>query len=327
MGPLSSTTSSRIFRTVAWLLLLAALVFAFDIIIFRSAFAQYDKLNHLNDIKKPFRVVVIGSSNILWALDPVAIESKTGMKTAMFAIAGGNIEFRYHTLKEYIDRHREEKPDLILFHADRYVFSKKRYGTEAYLSLQGYYHAGLYRDFLDHHWNGSMDSRFKKIFKVYSLNSEAYFILSKYMDRIPVNLPLTLLTGPLMAEPMPLERSPVSPVSRIEQWKKNYEHLTASELIDSEFKGYYNLSTDLLKKYGVRSYLLETPMADGIVNEADFETVRSLLRHGESNRVRYLRITGERIESDTSLYFDASHLNLEGRQKYTRLLLEHLRVD
>ena len=71
----------------------------------------------------------------------------------MIAIAGGDVEFRYEIAREYLERHKDNPPRLIIFHADRHMFSQERYAPLAYLPLQGYYHKGILKRYI----NGTLE--------------------------------------------------------------------------------------------------------------------------------------------------------------------------
>ena len=83
---------------------------------------------------------------------------------------------------------------------------------------------------------------------------------------------------------------------------------------------------NLANSYNVNVILLETPVFnfDSTSNDG-FDDVRKLFVNAQNDKIRYLRLEPEFFESNFSLYFDASHLNINGRIAYTQKLATQLK--
>lgn len=320
MDPHSSTTSFKLPDWTKKTLFLFVMVFALDSFCYKAGFPLFDKMNHFGKMNQRADILILGSSNILWAIDSEELSGGLQKKVDMFSLAGGTMEFRYYFLKDYLDKHKENPPKLILFHTDRFAFNKKRYGDESYKSLQGYYHSGLFREYLNYKWQGSFDSYMKKLFKSYSLNSEAYFIYSKMFDKLPITL---ALVSPLYSQETNQSGTPQEE-SKIEDWKKLYGDPKEFLDFDEGFVKHFELSVELMKKYPeVQFLLLETPMIE-FFDESLFDPTRNYFRGAEASHIKYVYINDERFKTDERLYYDASHFNLIGRNFYTSELKKYL---
>lgn len=298
--------------------------------IYSLVFKIYDKVSQLSNINKYYDIVFIGSSNILWAVDTNMLESATQKKVGMLALAGGNIEFRYHVLKEYLERNKHQLPERIVIHTDKFVLSKSRYSGESYKSIQGYYHQGLLQEYLSDKWKseGNKNYFLKRIFKTYTLNSQSFFILSRLMDKLPISnlLGLALFTSVYAEEAnknYPPKDIDKESALKIEKWASEYKKLENTPKKDKEYEDVFFKMISLVNSYNVKVILLETPVFnfDSTSNDG-FDEVRKLFLNAENDKIRYLRLEPEFFESNISLYFDASHLNIDGRIAYTKKLGE-----
>ena len=304
-------------------------LYIFDNACYKIGYPFYDKMNHLGKIKEDTSIAIIGSSNVLWDLDTDQITRNTGLKVNMFSIAGGTMEFRYYILKDFLKLHDKNPPSIIVLHTDRFAFNKKRYGDEAFKSLQGYYHSGILNEYLDKKWGNSFDSKLKKISKAYSLNSEAYFILSKMMDKIPVSLANKLvLQSFLYADELEKSQGYEMKIekesSKKQKWKEHYGDPKEFLDYDESFKKHYEMCITLMKENPRTTFLLlDTPMIE-IFEDKYFIPVREIFKLSESENIKYIYIENDRLSKDESLYFDASHLNIIGRSIYTDEFLNKL---
>ncbi len=314
------------------IMLLPFFIIVFDTIFFQIFFLQYDKLNQLSNINKPYDILIIGSSNILWAVDPKVIETNTAKKTGMISLAGGDIEFRYHALKEYLKRNKLRIPDKIIMHTDKYALSKGRYSGDSYKSIQGYYHKGLFVDYLDSKWKNEKSKNYllKRVFKSYTLNSEFYFILTKYFDKIPITKFLALFfNNEVYAEDSSAKKINIltdkDSVQKIEKWKKEYQKIDESEKVDKEYREWFLKMIELINSYKVKVILLETPVFN-MNNTSDdgYSSVRTLYSNVQNESIHYIRIKPEIFDNDISFYFDASHFNPIGRVNYSVELVKIL---
>lgn len=293
---------------------------------------MYDKVSQLSNINKYYDTVFIGSSNILWAVDTNILESASNKKVGMLALAGGNIEFRYYVLKEYLEKNKHQLPERIVIHTDKFVLSKSRYSGESYKSVQGYYHQGLLQEYLSDKWKseGNKNYLLKRIFKTYTINSQSFFILARLMDKIPFTnfLGLALFT-PIYAETnknYPPKNLDKESALKIEKWANEYKKLEHTPKIDKEYEDVFYKMINLANSYNVNVILLETPVFnfDSTSNDG-FDDVRKLFVNAQNDKIRYLRLEPEFFESNFSLYFDASHLNINGRIAYTQKLATQLK--
>ena len=300
------------------LLIFIVCLIIFDNACYKIGYPLFDKMNHLGKIKEDSNIAIIGSSNIFWDLDIEAISRSTGVKVNMFSIAGGTMEFRYYLLKDFLRLHEKNPPSLIVLHTDRFAFNRKRYGDEAFKSLQGYYHSGILDEYLNKKWDNSFDSKLKKISKAYSLNSEAYFILSKMMDKIPIPL------ANIFALQSSFKMESGQTASKKQEWKLQYGNPEDFFDLDESFQKHYEMCIELMKKYpGITFLLLDTPMIK-LFDDKYFEPMQNIYKASESENIKYIYIQNDRFSNDESIYFDASHLNLLGRSIYTDEFIKRL---
>ena len=229
------------------------------------------------------------------------------------------MEFRYYLLKDFLRLHEKNPPSLIVLHTDRFAFNRKRYGDEAFKSLQGYYHSGILDEYLNKKWDNSFDSKLKKISKAYSLNSEAYFIISKMMDKILIPL-ANIFT---LQSSFKMENGQTS--SKKQEWKLQYGDPEDFFDLDVSFQKHYEMCIALMKENPrITFILLDTPMIH-LFNDKYFEPIRKIYKSSESENIKYIYIENDRFSMDESIYFDASHLNLIGRSIYTDEFIKNLK--
>ena len=301
------------------LLIFIVCLIIFDNACYKIGYPLFDKMNHLRKIKEDSNIAIIGSSNIFWDLDIEAISRSTGVKVNMFSIAGGTMEFRYYLLKDFLRLHEKNPPSLIVLHTDRFAFNRKRYGDEAFKSLQGYYHSGILDEYLNKKWDNSFDSKLKKISKAYSLNSEAYFIISKIMDKIPISLANIFS----LQSSFKMESGQTS--SKKKEWLEHYGDPEDFLDLDVSFQNHYEMCIALMKENPrITFILLDTPMIH-LFEDKYFEPIRKIYKSSESENIKYIYIENDRFSMDESIYFDASHLNLIGRSIYTDEFIKNLK--
>ena len=301
------------------LLIFIICLIVFDNACYKIGYPFFDKMNHLGKIKEDTSIAIIGSSNVLWDLDIQQINRSTGLKVNMFSIAGGTMEFRYYLLKDFLKLHEKNPPFLVVLHTDRFAFNRKRYGDESYKSVEGYYHSGVIKEYLDKKWDNSFDSKLKKISKAYSLNSEAYFIISKMMDKILIPL-ANIFT---LQSSFKMENGQTS--SKKQEWKLQYGDPEDFFDLDVSFQKHYEMCIALMKENPRTTFiLLDTPMIH-LFNDKYFEPIRKIYKASESENIKYIYIENDRFSMDESIYFDASHLNLIGRSIYTDEFIKNLK--
>ena len=312
------------------LLIFIVCLLVFDNACYKIGYPFFDKMNHLGKIKEETSIAIIGSSNVLWDLDTEQISRSTALKVNMFSIAGGTMEFRYYLLKDFLKLHEKNPPSIIVLHTDRFAFNRKRYGDESYKSLQGYYHSGILNEYLDKKWDNSFDSKLKKISKAYSLNSEAYFILSKMIDRIPISLAYQfVLQSSLSAENLEKSITYEKEIGKVnskkQEWMDHYGNPEEFFDLDESFQKHYEMCTSLMKENpSITFILLDTPMIH-LFEDKYFEPIRNIYKASESKNIKYIYIDNDRFSKDESIYFDASHLNIIGRSIYTDEFIKNLK--
>lgn len=301
------------------LLIFIVCLIIFDNACYKIGYSFFDKMNHLGKIKEDTSIAIIGSSNVFWDLDTEQISRSTSLRVNMFSIAGGTMEFRYYLLKDFLKLHEKNPPSIVVLHTDRFAFNRKRYGDESYKSLQGYYHNGILNEYLDKKWDNSFDSKLKKISKAYSLNSEAYFILSKMIDKIPISLAnMFALQGSINMEE---GQTP----NKKQEWKLQYGNPEEFFDYDESFQRHYEMCISIMKEnHRITFILLDTPMIH-LFEDKYFEPIRNIYKTSESENIKYIYIDNDRFLSDESLYFDASHLNIIGRSIYTEEFIKNLK--
>jgi len=312
------------------LLIFIVCLIIFDNACYKIGYPFFDKMNHLGKIKEDTSIAIIGSSNVLWDLDTEQISRSTALKVNMFSIAGGTMEFRYYLLKDFLKLQEKNPPSIVVLHTDRFAFNRKRYGDEAYKSLQGYYHSGILKEYLDKKWDDSFDSKLKKISKAYSLNSEAYFILSKMMDKIPISLASQfVLQSHLYADE--IEKNPIKQMeigqipSKKQEWREHYGDPEEFLDYDESFQKHYEMCIAIMKEHPPITFiLLDTPMIQ-LFEDKYFDPIRNILKASQSENIKYINIENDRFSNDESLYFDASHLNIIGRSIYTEEFIKNLK--
>lgn len=167
------------------LVLIIPFVLILDLIFYPVFYRHFDKVAKFSKISEKYDVVIVGSSNILWDINPELMKQKLNKTVGMFSLPGGNIEFRFFILKDYLEKHSNDLPEIIIFHSDKYLFSRKRYPDDSYKTIQGYYHKNILKDYIDTKWKNEPPIQYhmKKNIKTFSLNSEFYFILARIADQ------------------------------------------------------------------------------------------------------------------------------------------------
>ncbi|RHX92918.1 hypothetical protein [Leptospira stimsonii] len=316
MDPVSSTSSSKTLRYVSLLFTLLLSVIVLDRISYSFFFSQYDKMFSLYKNFKPSNVLIVGSSHILWDLDPVVLAKELKQPVTLLNIPGANLTLRKEIVGEYIRKNGNQKPSLLVLEADKFVFHKGRYPDSAYKSVKGYYHKGLFTDFLDRKVSEEsfLEYWMFRISHSYSLNSFSHFIFSKLYDKYLS----TIFVWRLNANERENEE-------RIESWKKQYENL--SPQIEGEIVQELYEILKFTQKNGVKVVLLETPNFFFSEQEnSKYDVVRKeLSKIAENSGAVYLRLDPSVFETRSEFFFDASHLNLLGKAAYTDYFQKELR--
>lgn len=168
-------------RSLMHLLIVGLLVLAFDRALYAVFFRQYDKLLRLTRLEKPVDVLIVGSSNLLWALDADYLAARTKLRVNIITIAGGDTGFRLNVLKEYLRRHGP--PRLFVLQTDAYLFDRHRYQKEAYRQIEGYYPAGLLSDYIRGRWDDPKDLWLNTISASHALNSQKGYIGTRVYEK------------------------------------------------------------------------------------------------------------------------------------------------
>ncbi|TGM52966.1 hypothetical protein [Leptospira adleri] len=316
MDPVSSTSNSKILRYAGFAIAFLFSVFVFDRISYTLFFPQYDKMFSMYKNFKPSEVLIVGSSHILWDLDPVVLTKESGKPVTLLNIPGANLTLRKEIVKEYFRKNQNQKPSLLVLETDKFVFHKERYPDSAYKSVKGYYHKGLFVDFLDRKVpkESVLEYWTFRISHSYSLNSFSHFIFSKLYDKYLSSIFVWKLNA-----------SEKENEEKIRNWKNQYEHLSPQIEKDLVQELY-----EILKfagDNGVKVVLLETP--NYFFSEEEnrkYDSVRKeLMRIAEDSGSVYLRLDPGLFETKLEFFFDASHLNLSGKAAYTDFFQKELR--
>lgn len=311
MDPVSSTSNSKILRYASLALVLLASIFLFDRVWYALLFGQYDKMFSMAKNFKPANTLIVGSSHILWDLDAEVLAKESGKQVVLLNVPGANLTLRKEIVSEYLKKNRDNLPSLLVLETDKFAFNKERYPDSAYKSVKGYYHKGLFREFLDQKvpQESSLEYWTFRVSHSYSLNSYSHFIFSKLYDKYLSSLFVLRLSAE--------ERTQTLEEMEISKWKKQYEGLSPKlepELIQELYE-----ILKLTRKHGIKTILLETPnYRFSKEDDLRYEVVRDELKKiGEELGAVYLRLNSEEFETDPNMFFDASHLNLFGKAKYT----------
>lgn len=311
MDPVSSTSSSKILRYASLTLVLLLSVVLFDRVWYALLFGQYDKMFSMVKNFKPAHTLIVGSSHILWDLDSEVLAKESGKQVVLLNVPGANLVLRKEIVSEYLKKNKDQLPSLLVLETDKFAFNKERYPDSAYKSVKGYYHKGLFQNFLDKKVpeESSLEYWTFRLSHSYSLNSYSHFIFSKLYDKY--------LSAAFVWKLNAEESKQNGNEMRVSQWKKQYEGLAPKlepELIQELY--------DILKftgRHGVRTILLETPnYRFSKEDDSAYEVVREELKKiAEDSGAVYIRLNPEEFETDPETFFDASHLNLLGKARYT----------
>ncbi|TGK22999.1 hypothetical protein [Leptospira stimsonii] len=316
MDPVSSTSSSKTLRYVSLFFTLLLSVIVLDRISYSFFFSQYDKMFSLYKNFKPSNVLIVGSSHILWDLDPVVLTKELKQPVTLLNIPGANLTLRKEIVGEYMRKNGNQKPSLLVLEADKFVFHKGRYPDSAYKSVKGYYHKGMFTDFLDRKVpeESFLEYWMFRISHSYSLNSFSHFIFSKLYDKYISSIFIWKLNA-----------SEEENGEKIRNWKNQYEHLSPKIEKDLVQELYEILK--FARDNGAKVVLLETP--NYFFSEEEnrkYDSVRKeLMKIAEDSGSVYLRLDPGLFETKSEFFFDASHLNLLGKAAYTDSFQKELR--
>ncbi|PJZ58997.1 hypothetical protein [Leptospira barantonii] len=321
MDPVSSTSSSKILRYASLTFVLLLSVFLFDRVWYALLFGQYDKMFSMTKNFKPANTLIVGSSHILWDLDAEVLAKESGKQVVLLNVPGANLTLRKEIVSEYLRKNKNQLPSLLVLETDKFAFNKERYPDSAYKSVKGYYHKGLFQNFLDK--KVSEESLLEywtfRVSHSYSLNSYSHFIFSKLYDKYLSSL----FVWKLNAEESKSQQSQID--ARVSAWKKQYEGL-APKLEPDLIQELYDI-LKLTRQARVKTILLETPNYRFSKEEdLSYEIVREGLKKiAEQSGAVYLRLNPEEFETDPEIFFDASHFNLLGKAKYTAAFRSELK--
>ncbi|MBM9578299.1 hypothetical protein JWG45_14185 [Leptospira sp. 201903070] len=306
MDPALSTSNSKVIRYAGLFLTLFISVFAFDRISYSLFFPQYDKMFSMYKNFKPSNVLIVGSSHILWDLDPFVLTKEFGKPVTLLNVPGANLILRKEIVREYLKKNQNQKPSLLVLETDKFVFHKERYPDSAYKSVKGYYHKEMFTDFLDRKVleESFLEYWMFRISQAYSLNSFSHFIFSKLYDKYLSSVFVWKLSANENEE-------------KIQIWKKQYENLSPKIEADLVEELYEILKFS--RENGLKVILLETP--NYLFSEEEdqkYDVVRKKLsKIAEDSDSTYLRLSPNSFETKSEFFFDASHLNLLGKAAYT----------
>ncbi|TGL95106.1 hypothetical protein EHQ76_17110 [Leptospira barantonii] len=319
MDPVSSTSSSKILRYTSLTLVLLLSVFLFDRVWYALLFGQYDKMFSMIKNFKPANTLIVGSSHILWDLDAEVLAKESGKQVVLLNVPGANLTLRKEIVSEYLRKNKNQLPSLLVLETDKFAFNKERYPDSAYKSVKGYYHKGLFRNFLDKKVpeESLLEYWTFRISHSYSLNSYSHFIFSKLYDKYLSSL----FVWKLNAE----EPNRTVSEMRVSRWKKQYEGLSP-KLEPELIQELYDI-LKLTRHYGVKAVLLETPnYRFSKEDDSKYEVVREELKKiAEGSGAIYMRLNPEEFETDPETFFDASHMNPFGKAGYTAAFRSELK--
>ncbi|MBX7056545.1 MAG: hypothetical protein K1X75_00675 [Leptospirales bacterium] len=360
MDQISSTSSSEdrswLDRGVAsprlrWLLrlgLFGVLLWACDYGCYSFSYRYFDKINHLGALEKPNPVWLVGSSHVFWGVEPELFRSETGLSLGMLSVPGANNELRGALVREVVERHRASAR-LIIIEADVFTYSSSRYPEGAWQLLIGYYHRGLFRDYLQRKFSESEPYfQFYRALRSYTLSSDFGYIGMRFWKLIFGDLSVALrqllqLPPESLADygaaPPPGGTLPgVGSVEadtprardlRIQEWRTLYGDFVGKvellELVQMDMA-----AREALRDPQAQVVLLETPNANCFPDrQRELDAVRAITRRiaSANPRLHYLRIEPQIFEEDFSLYLDGSHLSPLGRALYTRALIRALQRE
>ncbi|MBM9502649.1 hypothetical protein JWG44_20550 [Leptospira sp. 201903071] len=316
MDPVSSTSSSKVLRSAGLFIALLFSVLVFDRISYSLFFPQYDKMFSMVKNFKPSNVLIVGSSHILWDLDPSLLTKEFGKTVTLLNIPGANLTLRKEIVREYLRKNQNQKPSLLVLETDKFVFHKGRYPDSAYKSIKGYYHKRMFINFLDQKVSEEsfLEYWMFRISQSYSLNSFSHFIFSKLYDKYLSSIFVWKLNA-----------SEKENEERIRNWKKQYENL--SPQIENDLVQELYEILKFARENGMKVVLLETP--NYFFSEEEngrYDLVRKeLSRIAEVSDSIYLRLNPGSFETKSEFFFDASHLNLLGKAVYTDAFQKELK--
>lgn len=317
MDRVSSISNSKPLRYAGSLIVLFLSVVSSDRILYSLLFNQYDKMFSMAKNFKPADVLIVGSSHILWDLDPAELGAGIDKRVHLLNVPGADLVLRKEMISEFVRVNRNELPALIVLETDKLVFHRGRYSDSAYKSVKGYYHKGWFVDFLDRKIRAEESTAEYAVFRgshAYSLNSFSHFVFSKLYDKY-LSSAFRWSLGAI--EPPKDER--------VEVWKKQYETFTpeADPALISELHEILKLT----KLHGIRTILLETPnYRFSAEADAEFAPIRSRLAEiAKTYSAAHIRLKPEYFETKPDLFFDASHLNPIGKTEYTNEFKNTLR--
>ncbi len=296
---------------------------------YRVALPFYDKRNRLLKIADPAEIFIIGSSHVLWDIDPTLLSTETGKSVNLISPPGADMELRHAILSDAIRLHKNRLPHYLILETDKYSFDGKRYPEDVYKSLKAYYHQGILRNYLEEKISDPVDLFFLKVIKVYSMNGDFHIISTEMIDSL---VDIILHRNRENINSSVPDEDPANGEDRRISWEKKWEPVYKKEYTtpgeNSRLRNHFLAIVKLCKTNKIELVLLNTPnyrfLTAGL-NTTDGPVPYFKELSAQNPHVHYMELNPYLFQNDISLLYDPSHLNKQGQILYTKALSEELR--
>jgi len=296
----SSTSSSKtgLKQKIQWILFLLAAFVVLDRAVYEVLFIGVDGSHRIVRGLGQSRVLVVGSSHVLWDVQDQQLAKEISLSTHKIGIAGADIRARVAIAEEYMTR-SAQAPSWILLETDRYVFHPKRYRIPRE-ALLPYWHQGMFHSLLNEAWGDDLLFKVSTFSRALSVNGE----YNSFLERIVLKIESAR-------------------ADQIEQWAKTLSEYP--EEVDQNLVNRLESFLKLAQSKSVRVVFVETPNVHLPTTAMVFPKTASILEHlSNAYQVPYLR-PFQAEESKAEWFFDASHLNSAGAEEFTKRLAQSLR--
>lgn len=254
-------------------------------------------LNRYFGITQHSKVLFIGHSHLMLALDKNKFEQETGEKISKYCREGVNVADRYEMIKQYLSLPNSDSLKIVIYGVDQFMFTGEGLSKNSYK---------LFYPFMD---NANIDAYIRRSADFYDYSLHKVVCSTRYSDAL-LNSAIRGWRGDwsnYKVGQLDVERLK----SQVAEKKQRSIHFE-QDLIDI-----FEKTLELLKQRGIITVLINTPIAEPL-NQYEPQKYQRIIQYFQdkaksSSLIHYWDLNPEFSER-YDLFFDPIHLNVDGQK-------------
>lgn len=254
-------------------------------------------LNRYFGITQYSKVLFIGHSHLMLALDKKKFEEETGEKISKYCREGVNVADRYEMIKQYLSLPNSDSLKIVIYGVDQFMFTGEGLSKNSYK---------LFYPFMD---NANIDAYIRRSTDFYDYSLHKVVCSTRYSDAL-LNSAIRGWRGDwsnYKVGHLDVERLE----SQVAEKKQRSIHFE-QDLIDV-----FEKTLELLKQRGIITVLINTPIAEPL-NQYEPQKYQRIIQYfqdkADSSSLIYYWDLNPGFSERYDLFFDPIHLNVNGQK-------------